>query len=89
MPKIIPISDLRNTNELSEMVCESSEPVYITKNGYGSMVIMSMEADEERMSLLDLYSKIAVAEDQYKNGEYKDAKEVLERLRKKYVRENI
>ena len=48
MPRIIPIRDLKNTAEISKMCNESPEPVYITKNGYGDMVIMSMKAYEER-----------------------------------------
>ena len=42
MPKIIPIRDLRDTGKLSELCNESREPIFITKNGYGDMVIMSM-----------------------------------------------
>jgi hypothetical protein len=37
MPKIRPITDLRNTNEISEICHESKEPVFITKNGYGHL----------------------------------------------------
>lgn len=54
MPRIIPIRDLKNTAAVSQMCSESKEPVYITKNGYGDMVIMSMEAYEERCSFWTL-----------------------------------
>ena len=43
MPQIIPIKDLKNTSEISDMCHRAEEPIYITKNGYGDMVIMSME----------------------------------------------
>ena len=43
MPKIIPIRDLKNTSEISQMCHESREPIYVTRNGYGDMVIMSIE----------------------------------------------
>ena len=43
MPQIRPITDLRNTNEISELCHARREPVFITKNGYGDLVIMSME----------------------------------------------
>lgn len=46
MPKIIPITDLRNTTKISEFCHERNEPVFITKNGYSDLVIMSMEAYE-------------------------------------------
>ena len=56
MPRIIPIRDLKNTTEISKMCNESPEPVYITKNGYGDMVIMGMKAYEEKLYMLDVYS---------------------------------
>ena len=46
MPRIIPIRDLKNTSEISALCHSSDSPVFITKNGYGDMVIMSMEAYE-------------------------------------------
>lgn len=49
MPQIIPIKDLKNTSEISDMCHKSDEPIYITKNGYGDMVIMSMEIYESTM----------------------------------------
>ena len=46
MPIIIPITDLRNTTTISELCHGKNEPVFITKNGYSDLVIMSMEAYE-------------------------------------------
>ena len=46
MPRIIPIRDLKDTAAISQMCSESKEPIYITKNGYGDMVLMSMKAYE-------------------------------------------
>ncbi len=43
MPKIKPIKDLRNTNEISKLVHENNEPIFISKNGYEDIVIMSNE----------------------------------------------
>ena len=43
MPIIKPITDLRNTNEISEICHKQQQPVFITKNGYGDLVVMSME----------------------------------------------
>ena len=84
MPQIIPIKDLRNTNEISQMCKEAAEPIYITKNGYGDMVIMSMEMYEKYMFLADVYSKLSAAEEQVKSGKVLDADEGLARLRDKY-----
>lgn len=48
MPQIIPISDLRDTNKITAM-CATNEPIFVTKNGYGAMVIMSMQSYEEAL----------------------------------------
>jgi len=84
MPQIIPIKDLKKTSELSQMCKESSEPIYITKNGYGDMVIMSMEMYEKKMFLLDAYAKLAAAESQVQEGKVLDAEEELKSIREKY-----
>ena len=47
MPQIRPITDLGNANEISELCHARKESVFITKNGYGDLVIMSIEAYEE------------------------------------------
>ena len=54
MPQIIPIKDLKNTSEISDMCHKADEPIYITKNGYGDMVIMSMEIYENIMRQLTM-----------------------------------
>ena len=46
MPQIRPITDLRNTTEISELCHAKDEPIFITKNGYGDLVIMSMKTYE-------------------------------------------
>lgn len=46
MPKILPIRELKNTAAISKFVEETNETVFITKNGYGSMVIMNLEVYE-------------------------------------------
>lgn len=46
MPQIRPITELRNTTEISELCHAKNEPIFITKNGYGDLVIMSMETYE-------------------------------------------
>lgn len=69
MPMIRPISDLRNSaNEISDLCRQTSEPVYITRNGTGDMVVMSMEAFERQQALIDLYGKLAVAEQEISAG---------------------
>lgn len=84
MPQIIPIKDLKKTLEISEMCHNTNDPIFITKNGYGDMVIMSMEAYEEAMKKIDIYRNIEISEEQVKNDQVKDAKKSLENMRAKY-----
>ena len=69
MPNIRPISELRNNaNELSDFCRQTCEPVYITRNGSGDMVLLNIEEYERRMALIDLYGKLAVAEREIADG---------------------
>ncbi len=84
MLQIIPIRDLKNTSEISQMCKESNEPIYITKNGYGDMVIMSMEVYKEKMFMLDVYDKLMAAEEEIKSGKTLDAESSIRSIREKY-----
>ena len=84
MPRIIPIRDLKNTTHISQMCKESKEPIFITKNGYGDMVVMSLEAYEEKMMLLDVETKLAQSTEEFRAGNVVDARESLRRLREKH-----
>lgn len=84
MPQIIPIKDLKNTSEISDMCHKSDEPIYITKNGYGDLVIMGMEVYENTMRQLKVYRDIEVSERQIENGHVRDARIALAEMRKKH-----
>jgi prevent-host-death family protein len=85
MPQIRPITELRNTAEISELCHETDEPVYITKNGHGDMVIMSIETWEKDQALLETYRKLAEAETALTGGvKPLDGEAVFQRLRMKY-----
>ena len=83
MPQIIPIKDLKNTSEISDMCHKADEPIYITKNGYGDMVIMSIEIYENTMRQLSMYQDIEISEKQIENGQVKDARTALAGMRAK------
>lgn len=69
MPSIRPISDLRNSaNEISDFCRQTREPVFITRNGTGDMVVMNIEEYERNQALIDLYGKLAVAEQEIAAG---------------------
>lgn len=63
MPSIRPVSDLRNHfSEITREVQTSKEPVFLTKNGVGSIVVMSMESYEENRYESEVYDKLREAE---------------------------
>ena len=91
MPCIRPISDLRNNaNAISEYCHETREPVFITKNGVGDLVVMSIEAYERQQDMFDLYAKLAEAEAEGDEGEDFEivAKRFRERLHDKLQSRN-
>ena len=85
MPQIIPIKDLKNTSEISDMCHRAEEPIYITKNGYGDMVIMSMEAYEHQQIMNEVYAKLATAEAQHEAGMGRPLADILKETGKKYA----
>ena len=85
MPQIRPITDLRNTTEISELCHARREPLFITKNGYGDLVVMSIEAYEEMAEAAETDMAIREAEREYaSNGVLLDARETLSSLRRKH-----
>ncbi|OGW58205.1 MAG: prevent-host-death protein [Nitrospirae bacterium RIFCSPLOW2_12_42_9] len=85
MPVIKPISDLRNkANEISEIAHQYDEPIFITKNGEGDLVVMSMAHYSKLQMKLDLYSKLAVAQAQKAAGDKgRTLSEVMKDIRKR------
>ena len=79
MPTIRPISDLRNNaNEISDFCRQTHEPVYITRNGSGDMVVLSMEEYERQQG------KLTVAEQEISAGaEGEDFLAVARQLRER------
>ncbi len=85
MPQIRPITDLRNTNEISEICHARREPVFITKNGYGDLVVMSIETYEMMVETAETDAAIAEAEAEFEHdGQLFDACEALAALRRKH-----
>ena len=85
MPQIKPITDLRNTTEISELCHAKQEPVFITKNGYGDLVVMSIEAYDELINTIQTDAAITEAEKEFEeNGVLLDAREALSALRRRH-----
>ena len=84
MPKIIPIKELKDTANISTMVRESEGPVYVTKNGYDDMVLMSTAEYDRLMYEMDLLEKLLEGEMAIQRGEVEDAFESVDRIRRRY-----
>lgn len=80
---IRPVSDLRNNfAEISKTVHESGQPVFLTKNGFGDMVVLSMEAYENMQFESEVYFKLREAEQEAeKNSVRYSSKDVLKALK--------
>ena len=68
MANILPVSDLRNYNEVLKN-CHKGEPVYLTKNGRGRFVVMDIEDYERDRAEKKLLMKLQEAEEAVKDGE--------------------
>ena len=84
---IKPISDLRNkANEISKLAHTTDGPIFITKNGQGDMVVMSMAQYSKMQLKLDLFGKLTIAQAQRASGDKgrtlaQVMKELRERIR--------
>jgi len=84
MPAIVPIRDLKNTAQISDLCRVTDAPIFITKNGYGDMVIMSMKQYEKTLAKLDTYAKLEKAEAQIAQSRVVDAAASLKKIKGKY-----
>ena len=85
MPIIMPIRDLRNTSEISELAHKKQEPIFITKNGYSDLVVMSAELYERFAQINKIDQAIFEAEAEVNDGAEPIALDsAMERLNKKY-----
>lgn len=84
MPIIKAISDLTSrANKLSDLIRNSPEPIFITRNGEGDMVLFSIALYRQHMIRLDLYAKLTIALSQMAAGDRgRAAGEVVRELRK-------
>ena len=80
---IRPVSDLRNNfADISKVVHETGKPVFLTKNGFGDMVVLSIDAYENLQFESEIYFKLKEAEKEAKLTDKRfSAKEVLNELK--------
>ena len=85
MPLIMPIKDLRNTTEISNIAHKEQEPIFITKNGYSDLVVMSSELYDRFVRMNRIDQAIYESEKEMnEGGESIDLDEAFEILNRKY-----
>lgn len=85
MPIIMPIKNLRNTMEISNIAHKEQEPIFITKNGYSDLVVMSSELYDKFAKANRIDQAIYESEQEISNGaKAVDADIVFAELEKKY-----
>ena len=82
--KIIPMRDLKNTVEIEKHCVKEQGPVYVTKNGYGRLVVMDIEYYEKTMQ--KIYEAKAVIEGlkDLKEGNIEEGTDTIRKLKEKY-----
>ena len=87
MPVIMPIKELRNTSEISDMAHKIQEPIFITKNGYSDLVVMSSELYDKFAKINRIDQAIYESEKEMEEGGASiDLDEAFEKLNRKYYR---
>ena len=85
MPVIMPIKDLRNTSEISDLAHKTQEPIFITKNVYSDLVVMSSELYDKFAKNNRIDQAIYESEKEMEEGGVSmDLDEAFEKLNKKY-----
>lgn len=82
--QIIPMRDLKNTVEVERRCAEENGPVYITKNGYGRLVVMDIEYYERTMQKMYEAKTIREGLEDVKSGQTIDGEKAISDIRRKY-----
>ena len=82
--QIIPMRDLKNTVEVERRCAEENGPVYVTKNGYGRLVVMDIEYYERTMRKMNEAQALIAGMEDVEAGRTKDGVSVLQNMREKY-----
>lgn len=82
--QIIPMRDLKNTVEVERRCTEENGPVYVTKNGYGRLVVMDIEYYERTMRKMYEAQALIAGMDDVNTGRVVDGASALKALRDKY-----
>ena len=82
--KIIPMRDLKNTVEVERLCAEENGPVFVTKNGYGRLVVMDIDYYEKTMRKMDEAKTILDGLKDVKSGNTVEGDTAISKIRSKY-----
>ena len=82
--QIVPMRDLKNTVEIEKRCAESNEPVFVTKNGYGRLVVMDIDYYERTMRKIGEATLVNQGIADYENGKVIEGKSAISKLRTKH-----
>lgn len=82
--KIIPMRDLKNTVEVERLYAEENSPVFVTKNGYGRLVVMDINYYEKTMRKMYEAKTILDGLEDVKSGNTVDGDTAISSIRNKY-----
>lgn len=82
--QIIPMRDLKNTVEVERRCAEENDPVFVTKNGYGRLVVMDIDYYEKTMRKMYEAKIILDGLEDVKSGNTVDGKSAVSNIRSKY-----
>ena len=82
--QIIPMRDLKNTVEIEKRCAEENGPVFVTKNGYGRLVVMDIDYYERTMRFIDEARMISYGIDDFEQGRVVDGKTSMRKMRDRY-----
>jgi PHD/YefM family antitoxin component YafN of YafNO toxin-antitoxin module len=82
--KIIPMRDLKNTVEIERLCAEENGPVFVTKNGYGRLVVMDIDYYEKTMRKMDEATTILDGLKDVKSGNTVEGDTAISNIRSKY-----
>ena len=81
---IVPMRDLKNTVEIEKLCAESNEPVFVTKNGYGRLVVMDIDYYERTMRKIGEAALVNQGIADWEKGKVVEGKSAISKMREKH-----
>ena len=82
--QIVPMRDLKDTVKIEALCSEENGPVFVTKNGYGRLVVMDIEYFEKTMQKVYEAGNVNKGIDDMQKGRTVDGNKIIEEMSKKY-----